>query len=178
MYVRTTLQQYLLASSCDAEASRTIKEQKNKKQHPESRWLAFYGYSTAGTFSRWRVDRHPRFLADVNKDGKTDIVGFGDDGVYIFLSTGSGFTEASNVLKYYGYGKDAGKWRITNHPRLLGDVNGDGMVDIVGFATDGVMLSLSTGSGFNSGWRTDKHLRYLADADGDGMVNTVGFEGR
>ena len=79
------------------------------------------------------------------------------------------------MLKYYGYGKDAGNWRITNHPRLLGDVNGDGMVDIVGFATDGVMLSLSTGSGFNSGWRTDKHLRYLADADGDGMVDTVGF---
>ena len=165
--------------------SRTIKEQKNKKQHPESRWLAFYGYSTAGNFSRWRVDRHPCFLADVNKDGKTDIVGFGDDGVYIFLSTGSGFTEASNVLKYYGYGKHAGNWRITNHPRLLGDVNGDGMVDIVGFATDGVMFSLSTGSGFteasnvlndfgyDSGWRTDKHLRYLADADGDGMVDTV-----
>ncbi|SCG78592.1 hypothetical protein GA0070213_1221, partial [Micromonospora humi] len=27
----------------------------------------------------WRVDRHPRFLADVTGDGRADIVGFGDD---------------------------------------------------------------------------------------------------
>lgn len=29
----------------------------------------------------WRVDRHPRLLADVTGDGRPDIVGFGDGGV-------------------------------------------------------------------------------------------------
>jgi hypothetical protein len=38
----------------------------------------------------WRVDRHPRFLADVNDDDRADIVGFGDAGVYVSLATGSG----------------------------------------------------------------------------------------
>jgi V8-like Glu-specific endopeptidase len=31
----------------------------------------------------WRVDRHPRFLADITGDGRADIVGFGDAGVWI-----------------------------------------------------------------------------------------------
>lgn len=39
----------------------------------------------------WLVERHPRFLADVNGDGKQDVVGFGDAGVYLSLSTGASF---------------------------------------------------------------------------------------
>jgi hypothetical protein len=38
----------------------------------------------------WRVDRHPRFLADVTGDGKADIVGCADNGVHISLSQGDG----------------------------------------------------------------------------------------
>jgi hypothetical protein len=33
-----------------------------------------------------RVDRHPRFLADTTGDGRADIVGFGDAGVWLFRS--------------------------------------------------------------------------------------------
>src|ERR671917_201388 len=38
---------------------------------------------------------HPRLLADVNGDHRQDIVGFGDDGVWLGLSTGSNFTGPS-----------------------------------------------------------------------------------
>ena len=38
-----------------------------------------FGYSAGG----WRVDRHPRFLADTTGDGRADIVGFGDGGVWV-----------------------------------------------------------------------------------------------
>jgi hypothetical protein len=38
-----------------------------------------YGYNAGG----WRVDQHPRFLADTTGDGRADIVGFGDAGVYV-----------------------------------------------------------------------------------------------
>lgn len=31
----------------------------------------------------WRVDRHPRFLADITGDGRVDIVGFGGPGVHV-----------------------------------------------------------------------------------------------
>ena len=36
-----------------------------------------FGYDAGG----WRVDQHPRFLADITGDGRADIVGFGNAGV-------------------------------------------------------------------------------------------------
>jgi hypothetical protein len=38
-----------------------------------------YGYDAGG----WRVDQHLRFLADTSGDGRADIVGFGNAGVYV-----------------------------------------------------------------------------------------------
>ena len=38
------------------------------------------------------MDKHLRFLTDVNGDGKADIVGFGDDAVQVALSDGQEFT--------------------------------------------------------------------------------------
>jgi hypothetical protein len=36
-------------------------------------------------------DKHPRLLADVNGDGLSDIVAFDELGVWVSLSTASGF---------------------------------------------------------------------------------------
>jgi hypothetical protein len=44
--------------------------------------IANFGYTAGG----WRVDRHPRFLADTNGDGLLDIVGFGNAGVWFTKS--------------------------------------------------------------------------------------------
>ncbi|MFY0539752.1 hypothetical protein [Nannocystis pusilla] len=46
-----------------------------------------------------------------------------------------------------GFGVDSG-WRVDRHPRLLGDVDGDALADIVGFGEQGVVVALSTGEGF------------------------------
>ena len=35
-------------------------------------------------------DQHPRFVADLSGDGRADIVGFGDDGVWTSLGNGDG----------------------------------------------------------------------------------------
>ena len=40
--------------------------------------LAEFGYQ-----DRWQVDRHPRLLADLTGNGRADIIGFGDPGVYV-----------------------------------------------------------------------------------------------
>ena len=48
--------------------------------------VAFLGYVAGG----WRVDRLPRFLADLTGTGRADIVGFGNDGVFVALSRGDG----------------------------------------------------------------------------------------
>jgi hypothetical protein len=77
----------------------------------------------------------------VNGDGRDDIVGFGEDGVWTSLGTSSGgFGTPNFVLQSFARG--AGGWSSNNlYPRELGDTNGDGLGDIVGFGEDGVWLS-------------------------------------
>jgi subtilisin family serine protease len=145
-----------------------------------SLWIRNYAYGAGG----WRVEKHPRVLADVNGDGKADIVGFGHAGVYVSLSTGSGLGTPSMWIRNYAYGNG---WRVEKHPRVLADVNGDGKADIVGFGHAGTYVSLSTGSGFGTpslwirnygygnGWRVENHPRVLADVNGDGKADIVGF---
>ncbi len=143
-----------------------------------------FGYNAG-----WRVEKHPRFLADMTGDGRQDILGFGDDGVYISINNGDGsFGNAVKVLSNFGY--SAGGWRVEKHPRFLADMTGDGRQDIVGFGDDGVYISINNGDGsfqgpvkllddfsYNAGWRVENHLRFLADMRkaSDGLLDIVGF---
>lgn len=80
-------------------------------------------------------------LGDVNGDGKDDVVGFGNTGVYISLSTGTGFGTSQYWNGSYSYNSG---WRVDQHPRLTADTNGDNRNDIVGFGNTGVYVLLST----------------------------------
>ncbi|WP_051799763.1 tyrosinase family protein [Catenuloplanes japonicus] len=146
--------------------------------------LADFGYSAGG----WRVERHPRFLADTTGDGRPDIVGFGDGGVWVARNDGTGgFGSPQLVVSDFGY--SAGGWRVERHPRFVADLTGDGRADIVGFGDGGVWVSRNDGSGgFGTprrvianfgytagGWRVEKHPRVLADITGDGRPDIVGF---
>jgi hypothetical protein len=72
-------------------------------------------------------------MADVNGDGRDDVVGFGNGGVFVSTSTGTGFRTPSLWVANYGY--NAGGWRVAKHPRMMADVNGDGRDDVVGFGS-------------------------------------------
>ncbi|MDH5356551.1 MAG: S8 family serine peptidase, partial [Gammaproteobacteria bacterium] len=99
-----------------------------------------FGYNAGG----WRVDRHPRFLADLTADGSADIVGFGNVGVYVALNRGDGtFQSPERVVDNFGY--NAGGWRVDRHPRFLADLTGNGSADIVGFGNAGVYVALNNG---------------------------------
>lgn len=144
----------------------------------------------------WKEDTYPRELADINGDGRADIVGFGSPGVSVALATGDPkrpFDKERFVLKSFGYDYSAGGWLVGKHPRMLDDVNGDGKADIVGFASDGVLVALAKDNddhdhpfneperwiyayGYQStGWRVNKHPRMLADVNGDKKADIVGF---
>ncbi len=146
-----------------------------------------FGTNAGGWSSQ---DLYPRLLGDVNGDGKADIVAFGAGGVSVSLATGNGhFLAATNETGTFGF--SAGGWTSENlYPRLLGDVNGDHMDDIVAFGAGGVQVSLATGNGHFAaatsetgtfgvaagGWSSqDQYPRMLADVNGDGMADIVGF---
>ncbi|MER7225896.1 RICIN domain-containing protein, partial [Streptomyces rubradiris] len=89
----------------------------------------------------WLADKHPRFLVDTTGDGRVDIVGCHDDGVWISLQDEDGtFAPLAGqpVLRAFGHGEKAGGWLADKHPRFLVDTTGDGRVDIVGCHDDGV----------------------------------------
>jgi len=148
-------------------------------------WVRGFGSSTGG----WSVAEHPRMMADVNGDGRADIVGFGNQGVYVSLARRGRFTRPELWVK--AFGTRAGGWRTNRHPRMMADVNGDGRADVVGFAGSGVYVSLAQRGRFSEpkvwvnafgantgGWQVGKHLRTMADMNGDGRADVVGFAGR
>ncbi|NOU10303.1 MAG: hypothetical protein HOO98_09840, partial [Nitrospira sp.] len=92
----------------------------------------------------WRVEQHPRFVVDLTGDGKADIVGFGNDGVWTAVSNGDGTFGAPKFFE--GFGVKQG-WRVEQHPRFVVDLTGDGKADLVGFGNDGVWTALSSGDG-------------------------------
>ena len=148
-----------------------------------------HAVSTQGFLSYvdgWRVGQHVRELADVNGDGRADVVAFGDPGVFVALGQTNG-TFAAPVLRVRDFGTAQG-WRTDRHPRTVADVDGDGRDDLVGFGYAGVMVSYAQpdGSftaprlkvrdfGWDQGWRVDRHVRELADLSGNGTADIVGF---
>ncbi|HHG85956.1 MAG TPA: hypothetical protein ENJ82_14510, partial [Bacteroidetes bacterium] len=128
----------------------------------------------------------PIQMADVNGDGLMDIIGFRDH-VQVSLSTGNGFTPPANWISDFTSQQG---W-THNTPVQLRDVNGDGMADLVGYGTNGVVIALSNGRSFSKsnwnggnvypnfgvsqGWSATRNLRLVADVDGNGLSDLIGF---
>jgi len=155
----------------------------NAKFNPVYIALKDFGYTAGG----WRLDRHLRFLGDVTGDGRPDIVGFGENNVYVGRNNGNGtFAAVQAVINNFCY--SAGGWRVDQHPRFIADLTGDGKDDVIGCGTAGVYASLNKGNGtfgpvnrvvdnFGTaqGWKVDQHPRYIADLTGDKRGDIIGF---
>ncbi|QYA92455.1 RICIN domain-containing protein [Streptomyces anulatus] len=147
--------------------------------------LKAFGHGTQA--GGWIADKHPRFLADTTGDGRLDIVGCHDDGLWVSLQGEEGaFAEPLYVLDDFGV--DQGWSSIDEHPRFPVRTTSDGSLDIVGFGPQGVVVARGRGDGTfepsqlvlndygrAQGWTGEKHLRLLADVTGDGNPDIVGF---
>ncbi|MEJ2610735.1 MAG: FG-GAP-like repeat-containing protein [Candidatus Thiodiazotropha sp.] len=137
-----------------------------------------FGHATPSSGDGWRVEQHPRMLADVDGDTLPDVIGFAEHQVVVRRASGEAFDS------YEGFG-DA-SWGIERNPRYVADVDGDGRADIIGFANDGVIVAFSEGDHFRQGVKLINGFvqnealniwssRELADINGDGMLDIVGF---
>jgi len=142
-----------------------------------------------GVNQGWSSDNaFHRAVADVNGDGKADLVGFGTAGTYVALSNGDGtFAPAQLVLN--DFGANQGLTSNDSSSRLVVDVNGDHIADIVGFGRAGTMIAFGKGDGTftaassdlanfgrNQGWSSDNtYHREVADVNKDGLADIVGF---
>jgi Ca2+-binding RTX toxin-like protein len=133
-------------------------------------------------------DSYHRVVADVNGDGKDDIIGFGQAGVWVALSHGDGtFGEATFALDSFGH--DQGWTSQDSYARVVGDINGDGRADIVGFGANNIWVAYGKADGTFTpvvadesaftppqGWTSDDtYHRELADLNHDGHLDIVGF---
>lgn len=122
-----------------------------------------------------------RAVRDVNNDGKADMIGFGNDGVYVSLSNGSTFGAPQMWLKcdfIYDTHQDHGD------PNPVRDVNNDGKADLIGFWLNEVSVALSNGTSFGA-WQTwtttfpndwdNTTARVAGDVNGDFKVDVIGF---
>ena len=124
-------------------ARRRMGRPQQRRRHFRSR--PTWSWPGSAAIRGWSVENHPRLLADLTGDGRADIVGFGDAGVWTALNHGDGTFEPMRfVVADLGY--DQG-WRVDQHPRYVTDLTGDGQADIVGFGDAGVWVALGNGDG-------------------------------
>ena len=148
--------------------------------------------SNFGDSQGWNsFDQYPRQVADVNGDGRADIIGFGDENVLVSLGESNGTFGSAIVAKDNEFTINQGGWdSFDKYPRQVADVNGDGRADIIGFGSDNVLVSLGESNGtFGSAIVADdefnlnqelltgfgEYPRLIGDVNGDGRADIVEF---
>jgi hypothetical protein len=120
-------------------------------------------------------------------NGKPDLVGFAQGGVYVAFNNGDGtFQPVRKVSQDFTF--DNGGWVVEKYPRFIADLTGNGRGDIIGFGEAGVSVAINNGDGtfqpaklsiagfsYQHGWRTKQHPRFLVDLTGDGRADIIGF---
>ncbi len=149
--------------------------------------INIYSVSGGGWSS---FDKFPRQVADVNGDGRADIIGFGQNATFVSLGQANG-TFANAITAINIYSVTGGGWSsFDKFPRQVADVNGDGRADIIGFGQNATFVSLGQANGTfanaitainiysvtGGGWSSfDKFPRQVADVNGDGRADIIGF---
>lgn len=150
--------------------------------------------SDLGRAQGWTDTNSERVIVHDTVSGFDDIIAFGAPGVFVAMgqdpSTHGGQPFENLSLAFADMGSNQG-WSNALTPRLIGDVNGDGVPDLIGFGADNTFVALgardASGSlhfsmdlaktihdfGYNEGWSTATTVRQLTDVTGTGHDSLV-----
>ncbi len=135
-----------------------------------------------GTDKGWISQKiTPRMVVDTNGDGVLDLVGFGNEGTHVALGLRNlKFAPVKQLSQ--GMGRNHTWQSLNMHPRQFADVNGDGVMDLVGIADNGIGVELgplpgghwivSPVMGQHQGWHAGP--RAFVDLNHDGKLDVIG----
>ncbi len=103
------------------------------------------GIDDFGRDAGWTSFRHPRFLVDLNGDHRSDLIGFGNAGVYTAAGRSNGQFVAPVTFASADFGRDKDWDDAVTFPRFVADITGDGIPDIVGFGIAGLYTAVNVG---------------------------------
>ena len=100
-----------------------------------------------GEAQGWTDAASLRYVVADPKTGFDDIIAFGAAGVYVSMgqdpATHNGQPFGQLYLAMADFGSNQG-WSVGQTPRLVGDVNGDGIPDIVGFGDNSTFVAVGS----------------------------------
>jgi len=105
------------------------------------------GNADLGEAQGWTDAATVRDIVADPKTGFDDIIAFGAAGVYVAMgqnpTTHNGEPFGQLYLAMADFGSNQG-WSVGQTPRLVGDVTGDGIPDIVGFGTNSTFVAVGS----------------------------------
>ncbi|MCA9929916.1 MAG: VCBS repeat-containing protein [Anaerolineales bacterium] len=155
--------------------------------HPFNTWISEFtdadGWHRSPAY--WATIQYP----DVDGDGRSDVCGRGDQGIWCGLSGDENFQNLvhwqGNFGDPQGWNSHESYWQTIQFP----DVNGDGRDDICGRGSAGILCGISDGSVFSvptiwnsefsdaNGWKSDAaywSTVQFPDFNGDGLDYVCG----
>ncbi len=154
------------------------------------------GNTDLGEAQGWNDATTLRFIIGDPKTGFDDILAFGAAGVYVAMgqdpAAHGGEPFGQLYLAMPDFGSNQG-WSVAQTPRIVGDVNGDGVPDIVGFGANATFAALGSRDasgnlhfaldqsqtigdfGYNEAWSgtNPQTIRALGDVAGSGHSDLI-----
>jgi len=139
-------------------------------------WLtSSTGYNAAAAGSKaWGAQGDVPFVGDIDGDGMADLIIWrASNGTWYWLTSSSGYSYAAQGSKQWGAASQ-------EDVPMLGDIDGDGKVDLVVWrASTGTFFWLTSSTGYNyanqgeARWGDQSlgDVPFLADFDGDGKAD-------